>query len=343
MDTERYSRQIAFPGIGFAGQEKLLRSSVTIIGLGALGSVIAEELARAGVGNLRLADRDYVERSNLARQAMYTEKDADEQLPKAIAAANHIAEINPDVATEPIIADVNASNIESLVIGADVVLDGSDNFELRALINEACVKHGIPWIYGGAIAADGAVMPILPGKGPCFHCITPTVPTPGAYPTCATAGIINMTSHTIASIEAAEAIKIIVGNPGDEAGKGASKYLSIDLWNNDFDVTDIERNSDCPVCGKGIYALLEKGIEEDMLLPLCTAGSFQIMPDTQGEIDLNALAERLSAIGRVLHNPYLLRFDGEGVSFNLFRDGRAVIRNARDAADARSIYAEYIG
>jgi adenylyltransferase/sulfurtransferase len=336
---ERYNRQIAFPGIGAAGQEKLLRAKAVIIGLGALGSVIAAELARAGVGSLRLLDRDYVERSNLARQALYTENDADAQLPKVIAAANHLAEINSGIAIDPIVADINSSNIESFVLGADIVLDGSDNFELRALINEACVKHHIPWVYGGALAAVGAVMPILPGQGPCFRCLTPDTPAPGSYPTCVTAGILNMTSHTIASIEAAEAVKILIGR----MGRDDPNYISIDLWNNAFDAIRVERDPDCPVCGKGIYEFLEKEADDDALLPLCADGSFQITPTTRGAIDLDAFAGRFSAIGHVIHNPYLLRFDNESVSFNLFRDGRAVIRNARDAADARRIYAEYIG
>ncbi|MDR0875490.1 MAG: ThiF family adenylyltransferase [Clostridiales Family XIII bacterium] len=338
---ERYSRQIAFPGIGSEGQEKLLHAKAAILGLGALGSVIAEELARAGVGSLRLIDRDYVERSNLARQALYTEKDADEQLPKAIAAAKHISEINSEIVTEPIIADINASNIESFVMDADVALDGSDNFELRALLNEACVKHGIPWVYGGALAAAGAIMPIIPGQGPCFRCLTPNVPAPGTYPTCATAGILNMTSHTVASIEAVQAIRILVGKVSND--DAAANYLSLDLWNDFYTAIPIERNPDCPVCGKGIYEFLEKGADDDALLPLCADGSFQITPPPRGAIDLDAFAGRLSAIGHVIHNPYLLRFDGEGVSFNLFSDGRAVVRDARDAADARRIYAEYIG
>jgi adenylyltransferase/sulfurtransferase len=280
-----------------------------------------------------------LERSNLARQALYTEKDADEQLPKAIAAAKHIAEINSEIVTEPIIADINTTNIESFILGADVVLDGSDNFELRALINEACVKHGIPWVYGGALAAAGAVMPVIPGQGPCFRCLTPNVPVPGTYPTCATAGILNMTSHTVASIEAAEAVKILIG----KTDRDDPNYISINLWNNAFDAIRAKRDPDCPVCGKGIFAFLEKGVDDDALLPLCAEGSFQITPATPGVIDLDAFAGRLSAIGHVIHNTYLLRFDGEGVSFNLFRDGRTVIRDARDAADARRIYAEYIG
>ncbi|MDR2610176.1 MAG: ThiF family adenylyltransferase [Clostridiales Family XIII bacterium] len=335
---ERYQRQTVFPHIGEAGQEKLLSSKAAVFGIGALGSVIAEKLARAGVGYLRLVDRDYVELTNLQRQAMYTEKDAADGLPKAVAAALHIAEINAGVTTDPVVTDINAGNIESLIADMDIVLDGSDNFELRALICEACHKHSVPWVYGGALGASGATMNILPGDGPCFRCITPEIPAPGSYPTCATAGVIGMITAVIASIQATEAVKILIGSEDV-----SHRYLSVDLWNNAFDSVTILKDEDCPVCGKGEYALLEAGVPEDTVTPLCTPGSFQVSAAAPIGIDLDAFAQRLSAIGLVMHNPYLLRFDAGPVSFNLFKDGRAVIRGAKDEAHARTIYSEYIG
>jgi adenylyltransferase/sulfurtransferase len=250
----------------------------------------------------------------------------------------HIAEINSAVTTESIVTDVGAGNIESLITDMDIVLDGSDNFELRALICEACHKHAKPWIYGGALGASGAVMNILPGGGPCFRCITPDVPAPGSYPTCATAGVIGTITSVVASIQATEAIKILIGSEDV-----MTDYLSIDLWNNAYDSVKILRDPACPVCGKNEYALLDAGAPEDSVTALCTPGSFQVSPSSPAEIDLDAFAGRLSAIGLVMHNPYLLRFDGDGISFNLFRDGRAVIRGARDEAAARTVYSEYIG
>jgi adenylyltransferase/sulfurtransferase len=341
MDTqqkERYRRQTVFPHIGEAGQEKLLASKAAIFGIGALGSVIAEKLARAGVGYLRLVDRDYVDLTNLQRQALYTEEDAAGGLPKAVAAALHIAEINSGVVTDPVIADVGAGNIESLIADMDIVLDGSDNFELRALICEACHKHSVPWVYGGALGASGATMNILPGGGPCFRCIAPRIPAPGSFPTCATAGVIGMVTSVVASVQAAEAVKILIGSKDV-----SDKYLSIDIWNNAFDSVTILKDENCPVCGKGEYALLDAGVPEDTVAPLCTPGSFQVSASVKADIDLEAFAERLSAIGRVMHNPYLLRFDAGDISFNLFKDGRAVIRGAKDEARARAIYSEYIG
>ncbi|MDR0518894.1 MAG: ThiF family adenylyltransferase [Clostridiales Family XIII bacterium] len=335
---ERYRRQTAFPQIGIAGQEKLLASKAAILGVGALGSIVAERLARAGIGYLRLVDRDYVDLANLHRQTLYTETDADSQLPKAVAAAAHISAINSSVSVEPIVADISARNIETLIDGMDIVLDGSDNFELRALVGEACHKHSIPWVYGGAIGASGASMNILPSAGPCFRCIIPQIPEAGSYPTCATEGIIGMAASVVASIQSAEAIKLLIGS-----GDASRQYISIDLWNNAFDLVSIEKDPDCPVCGRHEYLMLEAGEPDGRVDPLCATGSYQVTPSSQVEIDIAAFADRLSAIGFVAHNPYLLRFDSGDISFNLFKDGRAVIRNARDEGEARTVYSEFIG
>ncbi|GHV96320.1 thiamine/molybdopterin biosynthesis protein MoeB [Spirochaetia bacterium] len=334
--VDRYARQTAFEKIGRTGQEKLLQSRVTILGLGALGTVIAESLCRAGVGRIRLVDRDLVELSNLQRQVLYTEEDARRESPKAVAAAEHLAEINSTVALEPLIADVNAANIEECIAGADLVLDGSDNFELRFLLNEACCKHTIPWIYGGAIAASGSSMNILPG-GPCFRCLSPEMPAAGSYPTCSSAGVLNMVTGIVACFEAAEAVKILTGSPDV-----SRQYLSIDLWGNSVDYITVQKNPECPVCGKGEYGLLGK-LSGAHTVSLCGQDAIQVIPGAGTKIDLEEFAAKLEKTGAVRRSPFMLTFNDGKASFNLFSDGRAIIRQMQDPGAAKSIYAEYIG
>jgi adenylyltransferase/sulfurtransferase len=342
MITGRYARQTMFEGIGREGAERIRAARVAIIGAGALGSVSAAQLARAGVGFLRIVDRDFVELGNLHRQALYTEKDAEKQIPKAIAAHNRLAAINSEIAIEPLMEDVNAANAEAFVSDVDLILDGTDNFETRFLINEACDKYGKPWIYGGAIGAIGATMNILQDAGPCLCCLMPLLPEPDEYPTCATEGILGMSSAIVASVQAAEAIKIIVGSPDV-----SRQFFRFDLWNNEIMRLDMVRDPDCTVCGKGIYELLEmdaaESEEDGRAIPLCVDGTFQVSPKGRARIDLAAFAARLERIGLVSHNGYLLRFDDKETSFSLFDDGRAIIRGAKDTAKAKSIYAEYIG
>ena len=336
-DMNRYKRQTIFYGIGEDGQEKLLASRVCIIGMGALGSVIANNLCRSGVGYIRIIDRDYVEKSNLQRQTLFTEKDADENLPKVIAAYNHLTEFNSDVTIDPIVADVNSFNIEEYIKDVDLVMDGTDNFEIRFLINEACDKHRIKWIYGGAIAGGGATMNILQDGGPCFRCFMPEMPEAGSYPTCSTVGVINSITGIIASYEASEAIKILIGS--QEISK---RYLAIDIWDNTFDYIDVDKNPDCPVCVRKRYELLNRAGGSHSV-SLCGNDSWQIVPESQHPVDFDALAGRLEKLGEVKVTKFLLSFQGQGVSFKLFPDGRAIINEVKDGTEARSLYAEYIG
>jgi adenylyltransferase/sulfurtransferase len=339
MSESRYSRQEILSGIGQTGQQRIREAHVALVGLGALGSCIAEELTRAGVGFLRLIDRDYVEITNLQRQFLYTEEDVKTITPKAIAAATHLARINSEVELEPVVVDVHPGNAKELLAGCDLVMDGSDNFELRNLINEVCQKKGIPWVYGGVLGTYGMTANFLPG-GPCFHCLTPESPPPGTYPTCATTGVLGPLTATVASLQTAEALKILIGSDAV-----ARDLAIIELWNRGIEFIELSKDEQCPVCSKGNYVLLEKGLSDDMVTPLCAEGRYQVTPGRTSNIDLDAFASRLEAIGQVANNSYLLRFNGRGreVSFTLFHDGRAVIHNAKDEAHARSIYAEYIG
>jgi adenylyltransferase/sulfurtransferase len=335
---ERYKRQITFDGIGAEGQRKLTAARVCVIGVGAAGTIIANTLCRAGVGFLRLVDRGFVEETNLLRQIFFTERDVPANTPKAIAAANHLSEMNGSVALEPVVTDVNSSNIENLVRDVDLVLDGTDNFETRFLINEACHKHHIPWIYGGTVASGGAAMNIRWDDGPCFRCFMPEIPEAGSYPTCSSAGVIQPVTSIIASYQSAEALKILTG--AEEAV--SRQYLAIDVWDNMAEYIEVEKNADCPVCGRGEYELLDKPASS-YAVSLCGQDAWQVIPEGISGADFTALANRLEKLGAVTTSEFLLRFDGDGVSFKLFPDGRAIISGAHDDASARATYAEYSG
>jgi adenylyltransferase/sulfurtransferase len=242
--NERYSRQILYEKIGEEGQKKIFSGRAAIIGAGALGSTIANNLCRAGLGYLRLIDRDCVELSNLPRQNLFDEDDAAAKTPKAIAARNHLAKINSLTKTEPLVVNADSSNIEELIKDVDVVLDGSDNLKVRFLVNEACHTLKIPWVYGGVLGASGNCLTILPDQGPCFRCFLPEMPAEGAYPTTATAGVLNMITTIIASMESAEALKIITGSPDINR-----RLFMLDVWNNVAEYIDLSKNPDCPVCG----------------------------------------------------------------------------------------------
>jgi adenylyltransferase/sulfurtransferase len=248
---QRYSRQIVFDGIGEKGQEKLLRSRAAIIGLGATGTVAANNLCRAGVGFIRIIDRDCVELINLHRQMLYDEQDASVPTQKATAAFKRLAKINSEITLDPVVADVNAANIETLIGDVDLVLDCSDNIELRYLVNEACDKLRKPWIYAGVLASEGLTMNIIPGETACFRCLFPEAPHPGSYSTISTAGVLNSVTAVIASIESAEALKILLCSP-----RVRKTLFRIDVWNNSSDYIDVGKNPDCPVCGRHKYETL---------------------------------------------------------------------------------------
>lgn len=342
-ETEsRYSRQIRFPPIGEAGQKKLGESTALIVGCGALGSVIANTLARAGVGHLRIVDRDFLEVSNLQRQVLYDESDVANGLPKAIAAANRLKRINSEIEVEAVVADVDPSNIEDLCKGVDVIVDGSDNFEIRFLINDVAVKHSIPWIYGGCLGADGQTMTIIPGDTACLNCLMlDGPPPPGTTPTCDSFGILSPIINVIASIESNEALKILSGN-----AKAVSRKLTVvALWESSFrqmDVSQLRAKVDCPSCKQNRFDWLdgERGSHSAIL---CGRNAVQLsFPDRQS-IVLSDLAARLKELGRVEVNAFLLRFYvGEHI-LSVFPDGRAIVSGTEDASVARKLYAQYLG
>jgi adenylyltransferase/sulfurtransferase len=336
---DRYSRQVLFDGIGKEGQRRLFESRVLIVGCGALGSAQAEALARAGVGTLRIADRDFVESSNLQRQTMFTERDARERLPKAVACANHVREINSEITVEAEIVDVNHSNIERLISGCDVVLDGTDNFSTRYLINDACVKHDIKWIYGAAVGSYGVTMTIRPHKGPCLRCIFPEPPPAASAPTCDTAGVIMPIISVIAAVQVTEALKLLTGHP-ENLHKSVMQF---DVWHNEWRrIRADERVQDCLTCGLGRFESLQAE-DREFSAVLCGRQAVQVLPTHPVRVDLLALSQRLESAGEVKGNDYLLRFRTGDYELTVFQDARSIIRGTDDIATARSLYAKYVG
>ncbi len=333
----RYSKQILFAPIGKEGQERLGRSRVTLVGLGALGSTIASHLVRAGVGFVRLCDRDFIELDNLQRQILYDEDDVKAALPKAAAAAAKLARINSEVKTEARVCDVNYANAEELVKDVDLVLDGTDNFETRFILNDACVKHGRPWIYGGCVGSYGMVMTVQPGKGPCFACLVGGLPAPGSSPTCDTAGVLNTAVGTVASLQATEALKLLSGH-GDALLGGLQ---TLDLWHNTSQLVRVPRSEACTVCAKREFRHLEAN--PSSAASLCGRNAVQITPPPGSTLDLADAERRLSALGRVRRNAYLLKFAADGCELTLFPDARAIVQGTDDVARARSLYARYVG
>ncbi len=341
MNREKYSRQLLFREIGEAGQERLLQSRVLVIGCGALGAAQVEMLARAGVGFLRLVDRDFVEESNLQRQIMFEERDAAERLPKAIACARRVARINSDVRTEAIVADVNPKNIERLIADVDLVLDGTDNFETRYLINDACVKHEKPWIYGAAVGAYGLTMTIRPGITPCLRCVFEKIPPPGSSPTCDTAGIILPIVLFIASIQVTEAIKVLIGRTEKLHGG----LIQVDAWEmsvHRVSLQKVRERADCPACHHRRFEFLEAGRRQSALT-LCGRNAVHISSVGDVSLNLQEIAERLKPLGDVTLKEFLLVFRVNGYELNLFPDGHCIIKGTEDMTLARSLYARYIG
>lgn len=336
----RYLRQMIFNGVGEAGQEKLLAARVLVVGVGATGSVIASTLARAGVGFLKIADRDFVELNNLQRQVLYDEDDVASRTPKAIAAAQKLGRINSSLQILPCVTDVNAENIEDLIADVDLVLDGTDNFETRYLVNDACVKHGKPWIYGGAVASYGSTMTIVPNVSACFRCVFRNAPPPGALPTCDTAGVIAPIVNVVGALVSAEALKFITGS--GERNRG---LINVDLWENTFDAFQVARRADCVCCVEHRFEYLDNAHDDTAFL--CGRNAIQIRPAQKHNLDLAQLAARLAPLGRITQNEYLVQFtsDAEFASFDLtiFPDARAIIKGTEDAGVARSVYAKYVG
>lgn len=337
--NERYSRQILFPGIGRDGQEKLSKARVLLVGCGALGASHAEMLARAGVGFLRIVDRDFVEYTNLQRQTLFSEADARTRLPKSIAARNRLAEINSEIEIEPIVADVNHSNIENFIKDCDLVIDGTDNFQTRYLVNDACVKHKKTWIYGAAVSGYGVTMTIVPGETPCLRCIFEEMPEAGSSPTCDTAGVIQPIIAVVSAVQVTEALKILTGN----LAKLHKSLMQFDVWENDWRrIGTGAPNLECETCGRGDFEFLEAENREFSAV-LCGRNAVQINPSKSSRIDLSMLAGRLSSLGDVKHNEYLVRLTLADYELTVFADARVIVRGTDDVAVARSLYAKYIG
>ena len=337
--NDRYSRQTLFAGIRAEGQRRLLNSRAVIIGCGALGSAQAEALARAGIGKLRVVDRDFVEFTNLQRQTMFTESDAAERLPKAIACANHLRELNSDIEVEPEIADVNYSNIERLIGDADVVLDGTDNFATRYLMNDACVKHGLNWIYGAAVGSYGVTMTIRPHETPCLRCIFPEAPPAASAPTCDTAGVIMPIISVVAAVQVTEALKLLTG----QAEILHNALMQIDVWRNEWRRILLGSPlADCPTCALGQFEALNADSREFAAV-MCGRHAVQVSPAATAHIDLAALGRKLESAGEVKANDYLLRFRTGEYELTVFQDARSIIRGTDDITTARSLYSKYVG
>jgi molybdopterin-synthase adenylyltransferase len=332
---DRYSRQILFPGIGAEGQKKIRGASACIVGCGALGSFSAEALARAGVGGLKLIDRDYVDYTNLQRQWLYDEKDAFHETPKAIAAARRLGEINRDVVIEALVSDLTPSNSEELVAGCDVILDGTDNFETRYLLNDISVKLGTPWIYGAAIGSYGIVVPFLPAQGPCFACLYPKPPC-GIQPTCDVNGVIASVTATVASFQVAACLRVLVGWPEFEC-----RIQTMDVWEGTHrSLSGGAPDPCCPVCGERNFRYLEG--QRRSPVSLCGRNAVQLHERAR-PIDLQELAARLRPLGEVRLNEFALRMSVPKYDLTVFPDGRAIVKGTTDVGVARSLYSRLIG
>jgi adenylyltransferase/sulfurtransferase len=333
--NDRYSRQVMFKEIGAEGQKKLSESRVVIVGCGATGSALASLLARSGIGTLRILDRDYVEPSNLQRQTLFDENDARESVPKAIAAARQIARFNSKIVVEAQVADLIPANVDSLLGGCDLILDGTDNFETRYLINDYAIKRTTAWIYAAAVGSYAVTMNILPGETACLSCIFPEAPG-GTVETCETAGILNSAVNLVASIAATEALKFLVG----ARPKMRRTLLSWDVWTNErAELAASPPRVGCRACLGDFVHLAGEGRPH---ITLCGRNSVQIH-ERQRPVDFLELSTRLQPLGNVRHNEFVLKFWREPYEMTLFPDGRAIIKGTTDTAIARSLYARYVG
>lgn len=333
-DRERYSRQILFQSVGETGQLRLLDARVTVVGCGALGSFQAGALARAGVGFLRILDRDYVELSNLQRQWLFDQCDVEQALPKSVAAAQKLAAINSDIRVEPVVADLTPANVGELLGESDLILDGTDNFETRYLINDYAVSRGLPWIYGAAVASYGISMAVIPGKTACLRCVYPDPPA-GAQATCETAGVLGTITSLIAGLQVSEAIKILC------SGETSRKLTTADVWTGEIrQIGEPGPQPQCPACGLREFPYL-KG-EHRAPVSLCGRNAVQIHEQAR-PLDLRDLAQRLAPLGVVRANEFALRFEAEPYLLTVFPDGRAIVKGTTDVGIARSLYAKYVG
>lgn len=331
----RYSRQTLLKQIGKSGQKKLSKAKVAIVGCGALGTNIANNLVRSGVGNLTVVDRDLVELNNLQRQSLFNEQDVG--LPKASVAVDKLKKVNSDIEIQSIVDDVNNENVENIVQNMDVVVDGTDNLLTRFLINDVCVKKHIPWVYGAAIETHGMTMNIVPNETPCFRCLIQNPPKPGLLPTCDTVGVLNTIPAVIANIETTEVLKIILYD--SQINKNLLIY---DVWSHNFNSVKISRRDNCECCVKHDFKFLNKGNKEK-IISLCGSNAVQITPVATGKISFEKLKEKLKNLGEVEKTEIILKFKTSNYEFNIFRNGRTIIYGAKDKKLAKSLYAKYIG
>jgi adenylyltransferase/sulfurtransferase len=340
QNDDRYSRQVLFRPIGEAGQARIRAARVLVAGCGGLGAESASLLARAGVGFLRIVDRDVVELSNLQRQALFEESDVSDGVPKAVAAARRLARVNAEVVVEPIVADIGPRNVRGLLEGIDLVLDGFDSFESRYLLNDACVEKGLPWVYGACLGSTGLAALIVPGKTPCLRCLMPEPPEPGTSPTCDTAGILGPAAHLAASMQVGRALRWLA--TGEVPA--AAELVYADVWEGRFTRAALPyrpEESRCPCCVERRFELLS--VDVPQATALCGRDSVQVRPLVPSRPDFDALAERLRPLGEVLANAYLLRFRTGDVELTLFSDGRAVVKGTNDPSRARSLVAQTFG
>jgi molybdopterin/thiamine biosynthesis adenylyltransferase len=344
-NLERYSRQMRFYGVGEKGQRKLLEARVTLAGCGALGTVLANHLVRGGVGFVRIIDRDFIEPSNLQRQVLFDEQDIADNLPKAEAAARKLRAINSSITVEPIVADIDRTNIEKFCKDADVVLDGTDNFEVRYLINDVAVKLGKPWVYGGSIGSHGQTMTILPGQTPCLRCVFEAAPAAGEAGTCETAGVLGPIVSIIASLQAGECFKLLTGAM-DQINR---ELIYIDIWENiirKIKIAPLLGKVDCPCCKHKRFEWLE-GEQGSQTTSLCGRNAVQISQRSAGtasKLNFDEMARHLKEMGgTVSFNRFLLKFNVDSYEFTVFPDGRAIIKGTSDLDKARTLYAQYVG
>ncbi|MCM3690240.1 ThiF family adenylyltransferase [Neobacillus niacini] len=339
-DLGRYSRQILFSGIGEEGQKKLLKSRVAIVGVGALGTVCANHLVRSGVGYIRLIDRDVVDLSNLQRQSLFNEEDVQLNLPKAVAAGKRLNTINSTVTVDAAITDLNLDNAEELLAGVDCIVDGTDNFMTRYLINDVAVKFGIPWVHGAAVSSRGMFAVIKPGETPCYRCLFPHIPD-GRGETCDTIGVLSPITDIVGSFQAMETIKLLIG------AATSSNLDQIDVWDTDLFSMDISegRNPQCPTCVNRQFDFLDRlSSQQESYSSLCGRDTVQIYFREKRERDLIKLSEHLKKSGTVNGNQFLLRFSpNPETTIVLFKDGRVLVHGTNDIVKAKSLYSKYIG
>ncbi len=340
---ERYQKQVLFMGLKEAGQKRLAQGRVLLCGCGALGTVLAETLVRAGVGSVRIVDRDFVELSNLQRQVLFDEADVKNRWPKSVAAERKLKAINSEVQIEAVVADIDHTNILSLAKDVDLILDGTDNFEIRFLINDASLETGIPWIYAGVIGSHGQTMTIFPHKTACLRCLIESVPAPGTTETCDTAGVLGPAVNVVASLEATNALKILSG----QSHLVEPALMILDVWDLTFrkmNVRDLRDKADCPACQHGERVWLS-GVKGGESTVLCGRNAVQVRPPEKTQLTLEDLAEKLKTSGQVETNKFLLKLTLKNPDYELtiFRDGRAIIKGTEDIGVARGLYSRYIG